>query len=254
MAKVLVVDDEPDIVLFAQVSLERHGHEVCTAADGVAALAAVHDDHPDAIILDVMMPDLDGWSVLEVLKRDADEAVRTIPVLMLTALDTDHDRARGGIEGAVRHLTKPVTPDDLLQALDDVLNGPPEPEQRRAAQHQGLAGLARIERHAAGGAPPLGGGPRLSRLEHPPPPRSSPAPVATHAQAPVSAELTSKQRELLQALVDAPSVSAAATALGVSRSNVYASLRRVGRKVGVGDVSELLRTLRGGGLASLLSS
>jgi DNA-binding NarL/FixJ family response regulator len=70
----------------------------------------------------------------------------------------------------------------------------------------------------------------------------------------VSAELTSKQRELLQALVDAPSVSAAATALGVSRSNVYASLRRVGRKVGVGDVSELLRTLRGGGLASLLSS
>ena len=68
MATVLVVDDEPDIVLFAQVNLELHGHVVRTAADGQAALVAVDEERPDAIVLDVMMPHLDGWSVLERLK------------------------------------------------------------------------------------------------------------------------------------------------------------------------------------------
>jgi DNA-binding NarL/FixJ family response regulator len=65
-------------------------------------------------------------------------------------------------------------------------------------------------------------------------------------------ELTDKQRELLEALVSAPSVSAAAAELGMSRSNVYASLRRVGRKLGVSDVSELLRLLRDGSLTDAL--
>lgn len=255
MAKVLVVDDEPDIVLFLQVNLELHGHEVRSAGDGHTALAAIHDELPDALILDVMMPGLDGWGVLEQLKRDPDDAVRTVPVLMLTALDTDHDQARGGVEGAVRYLTKPIAPDDVLAALDDVLSGPPEPEQRKAAQHRGLAGLARLERSAAGGAAPVAAGPRLSRLERTPdvapgarPSPHGPSPAGEHEPA----ALTPKQRELLQALLEAPSVSAAASALGMSRSNVYASLRRVGRKVGVNDVSELLSALRSGALSTLL--
>ena len=63
---------------------------------------------------------------------------------MLTALDTDQDQARGGIEGAVRYLTKPLAPDELVRALEDVLAGPPEPEQRKAAQQKGLASIARI--------------------------------------------------------------------------------------------------------------
>ena len=256
MAKVLVVDDEPDIVLFLRVNLEMQGHEVATAADGEAALAAVHADLPDALILDVMMPRLDGWDVLDRLKRDPDVAVRTVPVLMLTALDTDQDQARGGIEGAVRYLTKPIAPDDVLAALDDVLSGPPEPEQRKAAQHRGLAGLARLERSAAGGAAPSTAGPRLSRLERTPEGRAEPTrssdPLGGQDADALAAELTAKQRELLRALLDAPSVSAAASALGMSRSNVYASLRRVGRKVGIADVSELLQALRSGSLASLL--
>jgi CheY-like chemotaxis protein/DNA-binding CsgD family transcriptional regulator len=251
MARVLVVDDEPDIVLFAQVNLELSGHEVRTAADGAEALEAVSQDPPDALVLDVMMPNLDGWAVLERLKADPDESIRTIPVVMLTALDSDHDHARGGIEGAVRYLTKPITPDDLLVALDDVLKGPPEPEQRKTAQQKGLASLARIERNAAGGDAPDSDGPRLSRLEHA---RTPPAPVgAVDDDEPViEGELTPKQRELLVALLAAPSVSAAADELGMSRSNVYASLRRVGRKLGVSDVSELLRLLRSGRLAATL--
>jgi CheY-like chemotaxis protein len=253
MARVLVVDDEPDIVLFAQVNLELNGHEVLTAPDGEAALAVVEAERPDALVLDVMMPHLDGWGVLERLKAHAEPAIRQIPVLMLTALDTDQDQARGGIEGAVRYLTKPLTPDELVSALDDVLGGPPEPEQRRSAQQRGLTSLARIERHAAGGDAPAAAGPRLSRLEHARPATSA-AEVGAGAGAPavVDGELTAKQRELLVALHAAPSVSAAAADLGMSRSNVYASLRRIGRKVGVGDVTELLRRLRDGSLDAAL--
>ena len=252
MATVLVVDDEPDIVLFAQVNLELHGHAVRTASDGAAALQAIEAERPDALILDVMMPHLDGWGVLERLKAHDDPEVRTIPVVMLTALDTDHDQARGGIEGAVRYLTKPLAPDELVQALEDVLAGPPEPEQRKSAQQKGLASLARIERNAAGGDAPSGPQPRLSRLEHSRSTTPATEVVPTVDTTAVEGELTSKQRELLTALLAAPSVSAAAADLGMSRSNVYASLRRVGRKLGVSDVSELLRLLRDGSLDKAL--
>jgi len=250
MAKVLVVDDEPDIVLFAQVNLELSGHEVCTASDGREALAMVEAERPDAVILDVMMPNLDGWGVLDALKHHDDPTLRTIPIVMLTALDADLDHARGSIEGAVRYLIKPVTPEQMIAALEDVLAGPPEPEQRKAAQHRGLTTLARMERNAAGGDAPARSQTRLSRLEHPrgaPPP-----PTSVEATAIEGEDLTPKQRDLLVALLTAPSVSAAAAELGMSRSNVYASLRRIGRKVGVADVSELLRRLRNGDLRAVL--
>jgi DNA-binding response OmpR family regulator len=255
MARVLVVDDEPDIVLFVQVNLELQGHEVRSAGDGKQAMAAVEADRPDAIVLDVMMPHLDGWGVLEQLKAHPDVDVRTIPVVMLTALDTDHDHARGGIEGAVRYLTKPLGPEDLVAAVDEVLAGPPEPEQRKAAQQKGLANLARIERNAAGGDAPSGPTLRLSRLEHTRP-SASPAdagqpPVEVKV---VEGDLTDKQRELLTALIASPSVSGAAQTLGMSRSNVYASLRRIGRKLGVSDVSVLLRLLRDGELDKVIES
>lgn len=254
MVKVLVVDDEPDILLFLQVNLELSGHEVLTAANGREALDAVARERPDAMVLDVMMPELDGWAVLDELKSHPDQDVRTIPVVMLTALDTDHDHARGGIEGAVRYLTKPLAPEELIDALDDVLAGPPEPVQRKAAQQRGLSTLARIERSAAGGDAPTGPRMRLSSLERPRSTRADAAPSieASVTAVPLAGDLTTKQRELLQALLDSPSVSAAAADLGMSRSNVYASLRRVGRKVGVVDVSELLRLLRAGGLAHAL--
>ncbi len=248
-----MVDDEPDILLFVRVNLELHGHEVRTAADGELALAAIDEERPEALVLDVMMPNLDGWGVLERLKAHPDEGVRTIPVVMLTALDTDHDQARGGIEGAVRYLTKPLGPDDLLTAVEEVLAGPPEPEQRKAAQQKGLASLARMERNAAGGDAPTGPRPRFSRLEHAR--TAATAPETAPVEVPeVDGELTDKQRELLRALRDAPSVSAAAEHLGMSRSNVYASLRRIGRKLGVADVSELLRLLREGALARALEA
>lgn len=248
MATVLIVDDEPDIVLLVRINLELAGHEARTAADGEEALASVRDQVPDVIVLDVMMPKLDGWSVIERLKSDNDERVRTIPVVMLTALSGDQDEVRGGIEGAIRYLTKPVAPDALVAAVEDVLQGAPEPVRRKAVQEQSLQRLARIE---TGASLAPAGGPRLrlSRLERPRPPRST---VTAAARERGAAALTEKQRALLRALESAPSVTDAAASLGMSRSNVYASLRRIVRKLEVGDVSELLRRLRAGDLASAL--
>src|SRR5436190_7815339 len=107
MARILVVDDEPDIQLLTRINLERDGHEVHTASDGAEALAAVAaaDAAPELILLDVMMPEVDGWAVLKELKGRQGDPMSEIPVILLTALGSSIDRARGGIEGAVRYLT-----------------------------------------------------------------------------------------------------------------------------------------------------
>jgi DNA-binding response OmpR family regulator/DNA-binding CsgD family transcriptional regulator len=252
MATVLIVDDEPDIVLLVRVNLEMAGHDVLTAADGEEGLAAVHKHHPDAVVLDVMMPKLDGWSVLERLKSDPDVLIRTIPVVMLTALSTDQDQVRGGIEGAIEYLTKPVAPGALVRAVEDVLAGDPEPVRRKAAQQHALERLVRMETGAGSSSPPGSPRPRLSRLEHPRSDRASSSAAPDMTAAPGVASLTEKQRVLLRTLQTAPSVSDAADVLGMSRSNIYASLRRVGRKLDVADVSELLRRLRAGDLTSAL--
>jgi len=247
MTTVLVVDDEPDIVLFARVNLELAGYDVLEAGDGEAGLAAVHEHRPDVVLLDVMMPRLDGWSVLERLKADPDPEIRTIPVVMLTALGDDQHRVRGGIEGAIRYLPKPVTPDAVLDAIAEVLAGGPEPEQRKRVQQASLSELARMERGDPGAAP-AGPQPRLTRLERPrtaAEPAVPPAPVAEIV-------LSDSQRALLRGLQAASSVSEAAQRMGMSRSNIYASLRRIGRKLDEHDSSRLLRRLRAGELSHLL--
>ena len=249
MPTVLIVDDEPDIVLFAQVNLELSGYDVIVAPDGEAALEQVRAQRPDVVLLDVMMPKLDGWSVLEQLKADEDPAIRTIPVVMLTALTTDQDQVRGGIEGAVRYLPKPVTPDAMLQAIAGALTGDPEPVQRKQAQQQALSRLARIESGDPSAAPATHEArPRLSRLERPRPVAAPPAPAPRVADV----VLSDSQRSLLRTLQATPSVSDAAQQLGMSRSNIYASLRRIGRKIDEHDASQLLRRLRAGEMAHLL--
>lgn len=250
MATVLIVDDEPDIVLFVRINLEMDGYDVVAASDGEEALALVRAQQPDVVVLDVMMPRLDGWSVLERLKADPDPKVRMIPVVMLTALGGDQDQARGGIEGAVQYLSKPVTPDALMAAVHAALDGAPEPVQRKAAQQRALERLARIERGTDGGAAaPDGPRPRLGGLERlraaPTTPRRPSPPVPVEP-------LTDKQRALLRTLQATASVSEAAAELEMSRSNIYASLRRLGRKLGVTDVSELLHRLRAGDLDAVV--
>ncbi len=245
MASVLVVDDEPDLRYLAEVNLQMDGHRVMTAANGTEALAAVQAEVPDVVLLDVMMPDVDGWEVLQQLKSHLDDRISSVRVLMMTALGADNDRLRGGIEGAVRYLVKPVAPDELRAAVRDVLEGDTEITQRRRAQTGALVELAQMEAGTPRGAS-TAPRPRLAGLEHL---RSRHADArGDGAVAVVGESLTDKQRQLLVVLSATTSVSDAANQLGVSRSNIYASLRRIARKIDIDSVPDLLRSLRSGEL------
>jgi CheY-like chemotaxis protein len=257
VATILVVDDEPSIRQLVRLTLGMDGHEVLEASDGRQALEEVAQRRPDLILLDVMMPALSGWDTLASLKASRDADVRQIPVLMLTALTTPTDRAKGGIEGAVRYLTKPIAPDDLTNAVNETLAGEPEPVQRRKAQQRALEDIARMERGAERTAGDAGAGgtrerrPRLTSLEgsRPVAGRRTPAPgsLPPGARSKVD-ELTSKQRELLLAVRRSPTVLGAAASLGMSRSNVYASLRRIARRLEIRSVADLLDHIRAGHL------
>jgi DNA-binding response OmpR family regulator len=243
---ILVIEDEPDIRELIRLNLELDGMHVVLADDGAAGLAKAAEVSPDAIVLDVMMPGIDGWEVLSRLKAMS-ASLAEVPVVMLTARSGDLDRVRGGIEGAVRYLTKPFNTAELRQTIEAVIGGEPEPVQRRRAQQRALTDLARIE----GGRPLADSGspaarPRLSRLDGAPITRTRPAaPAFPPAQLET---LSPKQRELLVAVAESPTVIEAADRLSVSRSNVYASLRRIARKLGVASVTDLVNLARAGGL------
>ena len=109
---ILVIDDDPEACEIIERFLIKDGFNVATATSGEQGLRLAHELQPAAITLDVMMPDMDGWSVLRALK--ADPVLREIPVIMLTMID---DRARGYSLGAVDYLTKPVNREHLHKAL-----------------------------------------------------------------------------------------------------------------------------------------
>ena len=241
MATILVVDDEPDLRELMLLVLE-HEHTVRLCSGGAAALEAVNDEAPDLVVLDLMMPEVDGWAVLTELKKHPDPAVRTVPVVMLTAIDELQAQARGGIEGAVQWLTKPFKIEELHAAVRQALDEP-EPAQRRRAQRRALEQIARLERDgdaATESHDPPERGPRLTALERP---HVSPARHRRDTVFGALDRLTDTQRRTVEAVAVQP-VSEAAAALGVSRSSIYATLRRCARRLGVDSVSELLDAIR----------
>jgi|SRR5437660_63106 len=247
MGRILIVDDEADIRELVRINLELDGHQVATAGDGAEAMDAVRRMRPELVILDVMMPGVDGWEVLASIKAETDPDLSHIPVVMLTARTDDVDKIRGGIEGAIRYITKPFSLAELREEVHLALEGDEEPVKRRRVQHQALEQLARLERGDASEPGNRGPRPKLTKLEGPGEARSQ------HVRPPrVSQEaydtLSDKQKELLQAVAGTPTVQAAALDLGVSRSNVYASLRRIARKLEVTSVPELVALSRQGGL------
>ena len=256
MALVLAVDDEDDILEIIRVNLQLEGHEVVLAHDGPEALDKIKRRRPDLVLLDVMMPAMDGWDVLARLKSEPEyRDAADVPVLMLTARVGEEDRLRGGIEGAVRYLTKPFMPDLLCAEVARTLAGEePEPVRRKQVQRESLAQLARLERGAGSGDTGTPGTvhPHLTRLERVPEPDAEPARV--RAMRDKLGSLSPKQRHLLEVLQATPSVSQAASELEVSRSNVYASLRRIGRKLGTRSVPELLALVRDGDLLRNVSA
>lgn len=242
MARVLVVDDEADIRRLVRFSLELDGHQVTEAADGLEALRALGPGAPDVMVLDVTMPRLDGWEVLVRMKAGAGAGGVDLPVIMLTALAADVDRIRGGIEGAVRYLTKPFDPDDLRMEVQRALEEP-EPVQRRRAALDALEHLAALERTDGGGDRAPAARPHITRLGGPldaAPFRPRPRRLGIEQVQ----RLSARQGELLRAVAATPTVLAAAERLGVSRSNVYASLRRIARRLEVASVTELVALAR----------
>jgi DNA-binding response OmpR family regulator len=113
--RILVADDDPVILRLLQVNFRLEGFQVETAAHGEEALAKAREVLPDLILLDVMMPGLDGWEVARQLKEQEDTAA--IPVIFLSARAQDEDRRRGMSLGVVEYVTKPFDPGQLVETV-----------------------------------------------------------------------------------------------------------------------------------------
>ena len=117
--KILVVDDEPDAVDLVQFNLENAGYEVLTAGDGTEALKKARNFAPDLILLDVMLPEIEGTEVCKLLRRDT--ATSAIPIIMLTAKAAEIDRVLGLELGADDYVTKPFSPRELVLRIKNLL-------------------------------------------------------------------------------------------------------------------------------------
>src|SRR3990172_7603 len=113
---ILVVDDEPKIVRLAGDSLEKNGFRVVTAADGPSALAMARREHPDLIVLDLLLPGMDGREVCRILRRESD-----VPIIMLTALSEESDQIVGLEIGADDYIVKPFSPRALVARVRALL-------------------------------------------------------------------------------------------------------------------------------------
>jgi DNA-binding response OmpR family regulator len=120
MTRVLVIDDEAPIRLLCRVNLEAEGMEVLEASDGPTGLEKARNGEPDVILLDVMMPGLDGWQVAEEL-LDSD-STSSIPIVFLTARAEVRDRARGLDLGGIDYVTKPFNPIELAPLVLDLID------------------------------------------------------------------------------------------------------------------------------------
>jgi twitching motility two-component system response regulator PilG len=113
--RVMVIDDSNTIRKSAEIFLKQAGCEVILADNGFDALAKVAIDHPDVILLDILMPRLDGYQTCALIRQNA--AYRATPIVMLSSKDTMFDRAKGRMAGSNEHLTKPFTKENLVNMV-----------------------------------------------------------------------------------------------------------------------------------------
>jgi DNA-binding response OmpR family regulator len=137
-APILVVDDEDDIRLLVREALEREGHETVEATDGRTALRRLYELHPRLVVLDVMMPELDGWQTLERIRDVSD-----VPVILLTARALEWERTRGLRGGADDYMTKPFSPMELAARVDALLRRTGDRETERPGVYDD--GFVRID-------------------------------------------------------------------------------------------------------------
>lgn len=239
-AHVLLAEDEDDLAALVELNLELSGYRVTVARNGQQALDLVAEVEPDLVLLDVMMPIVDGWQVLH--RLTADPATRDLPVVMLTALAEERDLIRGHLQGAVRYVTKPFEMAALMRTVEDALA--PVDEQERARRHRHTVSLLQRLAELDSGRDSGGTSVHLSRLEHP---REAPrGPAATPTADPEQFDrLTEQQRHVAERLAQGVGAREIASNLGVSRSNVYAVRKRVARRLGVTpeEVGPVIREL-----------
>jgi DNA-binding response OmpR family regulator len=119
MAKVLVVDDEPNIIISIEFLMQQAGFDVVTAEDGESALARVAEGAPDLVLLDISLPGISGFDVLEQLRADSDHA--RLPIIMLTAHGREVEREKGMALGADDYITKPFSTQALVEKVKSLL-------------------------------------------------------------------------------------------------------------------------------------
>jgi DNA-binding response OmpR family regulator len=120
MSRVLVVDDESIIGVILRLAFDAKGHETLVAPDGRTGIEIAKAEHPDAIVLDLMMPGVNGYDVLDAMRHSSD--LDEVPVLVLTAVTLSRDRERCLAEGADAVMTKPFDPGDVADAVEGLLS------------------------------------------------------------------------------------------------------------------------------------
>ncbi|WP_045767125.1 twitching motility response regulator PilH [Xanthomonas albilineans] len=121
MARVLIVDDSPSQLLGIQRIVEKLGHETITAHDGAAGVEVAKATLPDLVLMDVVMPNLNGFQATRMLSREP--TTQNIPVILVTTKDQDTDRLWGMRQGARGYITKPFSEHELHEAIEQVFNG-----------------------------------------------------------------------------------------------------------------------------------
>ena len=120
MARILIVDDSPSQLLGIQRIVEKLGHQSLTAEDGAAGVEVAKRELPDMVLMDVVMPNLNGFQATRTLSREA--TTRHIPVILVTTKDQDTDRMWGLRQGAKAYLTKPFSEDELAEVIDRIFS------------------------------------------------------------------------------------------------------------------------------------
>ena len=133
MSRVLIIEDDPVLTRLLQLLVEFQGHETIVADDGSRGFAAAQRQAPDAILMDLMMPVMDGYGALEALRSD--ERTADIPVVVLSAIATEAARQRCFDSGAVALIRKPFDNDDLLATLADALASHHRSQTERVEMH-----------------------------------------------------------------------------------------------------------------------
>jgi len=123
--KILVVDDEPALLRLMEFVLSKEGHTMITATNGEEALEEARRQRPDLIVLDIMMPKMDGYQVAEAVRASAD--LKDIPIIMLSAKAQEEDVVRGVEAGVDRYVTKPFSPEGLTTLVTEFLASRPAP-------------------------------------------------------------------------------------------------------------------------------